>query len=293
MNIKYLQQKYKLSQEEHDNLYKEIKKKIIGNRQPGRKICNIIIGQNGSGKSTYSKILQDEDDSLVIINGDYIRSFHPYVNELMSLYPKDYCYILLDDWNMWKDRLYQDIISEGYSVNFETTFYDPTKTISLIDLLKSNGYTFNFYIIALDYIESRLRVLERFFNSFGQTGTGRIIDADYQNKAFNNITNFIGNFDLLGVEFITILDYNFIPYNIWCGSGQSKLILNLIRKMYKPMINENFIIRFENLKSLYQMYENLLEDNIKQRCSEQMKELDEYLSIDSINVEPHRRMQII
>lgn len=279
MDIRELQREFKLSELKHNEIYQAIKDEIIGVKSVINHKCNLIIGQSGAGKSTYSNILQLQDSSLIVINGDQIRSFHPSSSLLMSQYPKDYCYIILDDWLLWRNRLIQDILQKGYYFNFETTMNEPKVYHRFISNLQANNYQFNISVLAISYMESKLRMLERFFSSFSLSGTGRLIDSCYQKKSVENIKNHITCFDypeLLNLEF---LDYHFKQYLINPGAIENTTIYENIITMSSDFLNNNFKERVNKILEFYQLYRNELDSRILAILNQQLAEVCQYFAI--------------
>lgn len=276
MELKDLQKIYRLSPQEHEQIYSQIKETVIGSRYPSKRLCNLIIGQSGSGKSNYSYELQKKDPSIIVMNGDHIRSFHPSITPIMEQYPRDICYIILDDWISWWNQLIRDLIQEGYYFNFETGLKQPVFFQNFIKDLQLNKYQFHIYVIALSYMESRVRILERFFSMCSSIGTGRLIESVHQQASFQNIANSINTFTYPELLSLTFLDYRFFPHPVLPGAAQNQMIFESIRNESMLFLKEHFRERLDNIRQLYNMYRDNLEKNLGERLDEQITELFEY-----------------
>ena len=85
--------KYKLSEEEHMELYGKIKKIWTMDKTPvDNPVAVIVGGQTGAGKTgliIYSKKMF-ADGNVVVINSDEIKPFHPKSEEIAREYPGEY-----------------------------------------------------------------------------------------------------------------------------------------------------------------------------------------------------------
>ena len=79
---KEIVKQYKLTNEEHENIFEKIKENIFYSKIPiknKRPILSIVVGQPGCGKSTIicNEIKKYPNDNVVVINSDDIKLNHP------------------------------------------------------------------------------------------------------------------------------------------------------------------------------------------------------------------------
>lgn len=277
MEIKQLQEKYKLPDVEHKKIYQQIKENIINLQSSQNSVCNLIIGQSGAGKTTYSHMLHEKDPSLVEIDEDYICSFHPSSSFLFHNYPRDYYFILANDFVLWRERLIQDLIHNKYYFNFETSMKEPNNIFQTINSLQSHDYQFHINILAISYMESRLRILERFFSRFSLTGTGRIIDSFYQKKSIQNIKAGINSFSYPELLSLKFLDYQFAPHYVHPNDNNLAIYESIINES-NIYLKNNFHERLDRILQMYFMYREKIEPNLGKRLDEQIKEVLDYFN---------------
>lgn len=277
MEIKQLQEMYKLSKEEHEKIYQQIKGNIINLQSSQNSVCNLIIGQSGAGKTTYSHMLHEKDSSLVEIDEDYICSLHPSYSLLLHHYPRDYYFILANDFVKWRERLIQDLIHNKYYFNFETSMKEPSNIFQTINSLQSHDYQFHINILAISYMESRLRILERFFSRFSLTGTGRIIDSFYQKKSIENIKAGIDSFSYPELLSLKFLDYQFAPYYVNPNDNNLAIYESIVNES-NIYLKNNFHERLDQILQMYFMYREKIEPNLGKRLDEQIKEVLDYFN---------------
>jgi hypothetical protein len=194
----------------------------------------------------------------------------------MKEYPKDYCYVILEDWISWRNRLIEDIIKNGYYFNFETSMKEQSIYHRFVKNLQQNNYQFSIMVLATSYIESRLRILERFFSSVAQQETGRLIDALYQQKAIQNIQDNINNFNYPELLSLTFLDSQLTPYVVTPGAKENQKIFDLIYNKSIQETENHLKERLERLLNYYYLYKDNLETNLKNRLDQQLQEILDY-----------------
>lgn len=204
-----LLEKYKLSQEEHDQIYNIIKRVWTFDKNPSSdKIAVIIGGQTGAGKSgiiSYSQKMF-KDGNVVIINSDEIKPFHPKAEEIAKLYPELYTEITDQESNTWTSRLFEETREEGYNIIFEGTMKNNRIADESITKLREElGYTVIVRGLSVCDLESRMSILERYEEQVSKKGWGRMVVPEHHNKTYLGMPNTIeyiertGKYDILEI----------------------------------------------------------------------------------------------
>lgn len=192
--MKYSQQeeneilnKYKLSNEEHEDLYAIIKRTLTANAYPTNNPIAIIVGaQTGAGKTgilSYSQKMF-KDNNVVIINSDEIKPFHPKSEEIAKKYPELYTKITDQESNTWTSKLFEEARKEGYNLIFEGTMKNNRIADESIAELKKLGYTVVVRGLAVCDLESRLSIYERYIAQVRSKGWGRLVVPEHHNKTY-------------------------------------------------------------------------------------------------------------
>ena len=206
---KELLEKYKLSQEEHDEIYNIIKRVWTFDKMPAKeKIAVIIGGQTGAGKSgiiSYS-LKMFEDGNVVVINSDEIKPFHPKAEEIARLYPELYTQITDQESNTWTSRLFEELRQEGYNIIFEGTMKNNrVADESITELRDKLGYTVVVRGLCVCDLESRMSILERYEEQVASKGWGRMVVPSHHNQTYVGMPQTIdyientGKYDVLEI----------------------------------------------------------------------------------------------
>lgn len=200
--------KYKLSEEEHNNLYEMIKRIWTEDKFPVENPIAVVIGgQTGAGKSgiiSYSKKMFD-DSNVVVINSDEIKPFHPNSSEIAREYPDMYTTITDQESNTWTSRLFEETRNENYNIIFEGTMKNNRVADDAIQDLIKKGYTVIVRGLAVCDLESRLSILERYEAQVAHKGWGRLVVTDHHNQTYKGMPNTIdyiektGKYDVLEI----------------------------------------------------------------------------------------------
>lgn len=192
--MKYSQQEeekilkeYKLTQEEHDELYEIIKRTITASAYPTSSPIAVIVGaQTGAGKTgilAYSQKMF-KNNNVVIINSDEIKPFHPKSEEIAKKYPELYTKITDQESNTWTSRLFEEARKEGYNLIFEGTMKNNRIADESITDLKKLGYTVVVRGLAVCDLESRLSIYERYIAQVKNKGWGRLVVPEHHNQTY-------------------------------------------------------------------------------------------------------------
>ena len=200
--------KYKLSEEEHMELYGKIKRIWTMDKTPvDNPVAVIVGGQTGAGKTgliTYSKKMF-ADGNVVVINSDEIKPFHPRSEEIAREYPGEYTWITAQESEDWTSRLFGEVRNEGYNIIFEVPMKNNRIADDAIVDLLSKGYNVIVRGLAVCDLESRLSILERYEAQVAKRGWGRLVLPEHHDATYNGMPNTIkyiedtGRYDVLEI----------------------------------------------------------------------------------------------
>lgn len=186
--------KYKLTEEEHDKIYDNIKAIMTQGKHPvERPIAIIIGGQTGAGKSGiigYSLKLFN-DNNVVVINSDEIKPFHPKVDEIARDYPNLFTKITDQESNTWTSRLFSELRNEHYNLIFEGTMWNTRVADDAIAELMRLGYIVIVRGIASGDLESKYSILDRYISQVKSKGYGRLVEVEHHDRTYNGMPNTI------------------------------------------------------------------------------------------------------
>ena len=155
---------YKLSHEEHEEILKEIMKKVFKGAKPQEKPKIFIMGgQPGAGKSTFIDqiINSEEGKDCLIINADEYRAYHPKIKEIYTKHPEEMATITDLDVRDWTQRIFALAIQNRNNIIFEGTMRTPQICETIKDL-HSKGYEVNIHVMAVNFYESKLSTYSRY-----------------------------------------------------------------------------------------------------------------------------------
>ncbi|MBQ8751203.1 MAG: zeta toxin family protein [Alphaproteobacteria bacterium] len=155
---------YKLSHEEHEEILKEIMKNVFKGAKPQEKPKIFIMGgQPGAGKSTFINQLinSEEGKDCLIINADEYRAYHPKIKEIYTKHPEEMATITDLDVRDWTQRIFALAIQNRNNIIFEGTMRTPQICETIKDL-HSKGYEVNVHVMAVNFYESKLSTYSRY-----------------------------------------------------------------------------------------------------------------------------------
>ena len=106
---------YKLTQEEHDRIGRNINEIMMCGKQPQENpIAVIDIAPPGSGKTGLNgyALKQFSNGNLIIVNNDELKPFHPKADEVANKYPEYYIKVTNEESKRWTDNLVDKAIEE-------------------------------------------------------------------------------------------------------------------------------------------------------------------------------------
>ena len=155
---------YKLSHEEHEEILQKIMKNVFkeAKSQENPKIF-IMGGQPGAGKSTFINQLinSEEGKDCLIINADEYRAYHPKIKEIYTKHPEEMATVTDLDVRDWTQRIFALAIQNRNNIIFEGTMRTPQICETIKDL-HSKGYEVNIHVMAVNFYESKLSTYSRY-----------------------------------------------------------------------------------------------------------------------------------
>ena len=186
-----IKDKYKLSEEEHNKIYKEIEKEVFVNSTPQDEPIAIIVGgQPGCGKGgviAYTKNqVEANGKCIILITTDEYKPYHPNAIEIARKYPTEYVEIVEQDAGPWTGSIMKKAIDDKHNFIFEGTLKND-RILDRIQELKQNGFNVTVRVLAVPRLESLLTVHERYEKQMEVLTYGRLISIEHHNKAYDGI----------------------------------------------------------------------------------------------------------
>ena len=186
--IEKVKNEYALSEEDFENMYKEVKETVIGDiTAPEKQPMGILTGgQPGAGKSSIvimSKIeFAKEHRNPIILDGDTYRGLYKNSIKLAKEHPELYSEITDSATGKIMGRLIEDTISGGYDFIREGTLNGATIVDQLIESEKN--YKFIIRLMAVCREESLLCIFERYIAMQKLMGMGRFTTIKAHDKRY-------------------------------------------------------------------------------------------------------------
>lgn len=188
---KNIKEKYKLPEQEHEEIYKRIEQEVFSRVSIQEKPIGIIVGgQPGSGKGSvisYSKRqIEEKGKNITIITTDEYKPYHPQAIEIAQKYPTDYVEIVEQDAGAWTGKVLRKAIDEKYNFIFEGTLKNE-RILERIREMKEKGFNIVVRCLAVPRIESLISIHERYENQMQNMGWGRLISIEHHDQAYNGV----------------------------------------------------------------------------------------------------------
>ena len=198
-----IKDKYKLSEEEHNKIYKEIEKEVFVNSTPQDEPIAIIVGgQPGCGKGgviAYTKNqVEANGKCIILITTDEYKPYHPNAIEIARNYPTEYVEIVEQDAGPWTGSIMKKAIDDKHNFIFEGTLKND-RILDRIQELKQNGFNFTVRALAVPRLESLLTVHERYEKQMEVLTYGRLISIEHHNKAYDGIPAVVDKIEKSGL----------------------------------------------------------------------------------------------
>lgn len=198
-----IKDKYKLSEEEHNKIYKEIEKEVFVNSTPQDEPIAIIVGgQPGCGKGgviAYTKNqVEANGKCIILITTDEYKPYHPNAIEIARNYPTEYVEIVEQDAGPWTGSIMKKAIDDKHNFIFEGTLKND-RILDRIQELKQNGFNVTVRALAVTRLESLLTVHERYEKQMEVLTYGRLISIEHHNKAYDGIPAVVDKIEKSGL----------------------------------------------------------------------------------------------
>ena len=198
-----IKEKYKLSEEEHNEIYKKIEKEVFRNSTPDdQPIAVIVGGQPGCGKGGVISYTQNEAKAngkcIILITTDEYKPYHPNAIEIARKYPTEYVEIVEQDAGPWTGSIMKKAIDDRHNFIFEGTLKND-RILDRIKELKENGFAVIVRALAVPQLESLLTVHERYQKQMEVLTYGRLISIDHHNKAYAGIPAVVDKIEKSGL----------------------------------------------------------------------------------------------
>lgn len=193
--LKELLDKYRLSTEKHNEIYKIIENEVFMDIKPSKNPLAIIVGtQSGAGKGGLIQFSRDEverrGESIKIITTDDYKPYHPNATEIAQKYPTQYVQIVESDAGRWTGEILQKAINEKYNFIFECTLKN-NRILERMKELKENGFTVILRSLAVPGIESLISIFERYECQMKTLGFGRLVTNEYHDLSYDGMRDVI------------------------------------------------------------------------------------------------------
>lgn len=198
-----IKDKYKLPEEEHNKIYKEIEKEVFVNSTPQDEPIAIIVGgQPGCGKGgviAYTKNqVEANGKCIILITTDEYKPYHPNAIEIARKYPTEYVEIVEQDAGPWTGSIMKKAIDDKHNFIFEWTLKND-RILDRIQELKQNGFNVTVRVLAVPRLESLLTVHERYEKQMEVLTYGRLISIEHHNKAYDGIPAVVDKIEKSGL----------------------------------------------------------------------------------------------
>ena len=200
--LEEVKNKYKLSEEKHNEIQEEINKIMLFDKYPVDNPKAIIdIAPPASGKTGLNSYGSEQfiDNNVVIINSDELKPFHPDIDEIAKLYPQYYTEVTNQESNTWTSNLFDKVLQEGYNVIFEGT----GRNARILETIKNKMQRYNVTVrgMAVNELNCLISILERYEYQVKTRGWGRLVTQEHFYETYKEMPNTI---DL--IEKSSILD---------------------------------------------------------------------------------------
>lgn len=188
-SLEEIQDKYKLSEEEHKKIQEDIIEMMLYGKAPVESPKAIFdIAPPGSGKTGLNGygVKQFANNNIIVINNDELKPFHPKADEISKLYPEYYIKVTNEASKVWTDALMDRALEKGYNVMYEGTGRKIKIFEKMISKMKEYGYEIVVRAMAVNELNCLMSILERYEYQVRTKGWGRLVAVDTFYKAYDN-----------------------------------------------------------------------------------------------------------
>lgn len=149
----------------------------------------VVAGQPGAGKTKVVELTKKEfeDQSVVVVNTDKLRPFHPQIKEINKLDDKRSAERTHEDASDWSETLLRRCMETNRNVILEGVFKDKKKLAALIMDFKSSGYEVVVRFVAVHRRHSVLGVHSRNEREKIARGYGRYVPLAYHDVCYEKV----------------------------------------------------------------------------------------------------------
>lgn len=183
---------YRLSDEEHQQVFEKIKKDFLNN---SLSVVNpkVVItgGQPASGKGKLARDAIDEfkdKGGSVIIDPDQLRSYHPKYDHLQNLDDKTSAGYTHHDAKKWSLELIEEATAHKKNIVLDQTSADFDTLKNTVQNFRDKGYkSVELKIMSVPEMTSRQGIYHRYEMEKSLYGTGRFVNVDVHNEIYNKL----------------------------------------------------------------------------------------------------------
>ena len=201
-DLETVKKEYKLSEEEHEKIQKQIISVMLYDKHPVEHPKAIIdIAPPASGKTGLNGYGKEQfvDNNVVIINSDELKPFHPKVDEIARLYPEYYTKVTDQESNTWTSELFNTALKMGYNVIFEGT----GRNARILETIKSKMQNYEVTVrgMAVNELNCLISILERYEHQVEKKGWGRLVTSEHFYETYNAMPETIEAIEQSGVVY--------------------------------------------------------------------------------------------
>lgn len=229
-SLEEIQERYKLSEEEHIRIQEDIIEMMLSGKTPVEKPKAIFdIAPPGSGKTGLNGygVKQFSNNNIIVINNDELKPFHPKADEISRLYPEYYIKVTNEASKVWTDALMDRALEKGYNVMYEGTGRKIKIFEKMISKMNEYGYQIIVRAMAVHELNCLMSILERYEYQVQTKGWGRLVAVDtfykaYDNEMLNTIDIFENLEEINAVEVYKRGDKPSNPIKIYGSNDKTK-----------------------------------------------------------------------
>ena len=280
-----IKEKYKLSDEEHNEIYKKIEKEVFANSTPqDQPIAVIVGGQPGCGKGgviAYTKNqVEAKGKCIILITTDEYKPYHPNAIEIARKYPTEYVEIVEQDAGPWTGSVMKKAIDYKHNFIFEGTLKNE-RILDRIQELKQNGFNVTVRALAVPRLESLLTVHERYEKQMEVLTYGRLISIEHHNKAYDGIPAVVDKIEKSGLCTVEVYlrgDEIGKPIRVYSSKEKNerfptaRIALEEYRKLEEQETRKTAKTRVNKLR------ESFIKRNAKESELKQLDELENWIN---------------
>lgn len=155
--------KINFTNEEFESKLKQLYKELTDDiKKSVEKKAFLLGGQPGAGKSGLTNILEQENNNLIVINGDDFRKEHPHFIELQKMYGKESVEYTKTFAGKMTEALISKLSDEGYNLVIEGTLRTSETPLKTQQELSKKGYQVEMAVIQVRPEVSYLGTLTRY-----------------------------------------------------------------------------------------------------------------------------------